>query len=131
MELATAHPRVIQVIEDSRGLELEEALGIKRDLGELVVIAHCVHLAEQGREVMALIDDQGGQELAAHWSVNVLTIEDVLHLAIHRGHFPTRADLRDAYQKLRRYGDGMLPLESSGLVEVYKQWAMERDESGR
>ncbi|MGW4642278.1 hypothetical protein ACWEN6_27450 [Sphaerisporangium sp. NPDC004334] len=126
VELATAHPRVIEVIEDIRGLELEQALSIRRDLGELIVIAHCVHLAEQGQEVMALIDDQGGQGLAGRWGVEVLTIEDVLHLAIDKGHFPTLFALRSAYERLRNYGDGMLPLEISGLLEAHKQWAAEK-----
>ncbi|MEU9886999.1 hypothetical protein [Sphaerisporangium sp. NPDC051011] len=127
IEVETAHPRVVEVIEDIRGIELEQAVRIKRDLGEVVVIARCVHLAEQGQNVMALIDDQGGQALAARWGVPILTIENVLTLAIQRGHFPTRGDLRKAYDRLREYGDGMLPLEKSGLIEEYQQWEGQRD----
>ncbi|MEV7969447.1 hypothetical protein AB0O34_26200 [Sphaerisporangium sp. NPDC088356] len=127
IEVETAHPRVVEVIEEIRGIELEQAVRINRDLGEVIVIAHCVRLAEQRRNVMALIDDQGGQALAARWGIPVLTIENVLTLAIHRGHFPNRADLRKTYDKLREYGDGMLPLEKSGLIEEYQQWEVQRD----
>ncbi|GGL13008.1 hypothetical protein Sme01_20260 [Sphaerisporangium melleum] len=123
VEVETAQPRVVEVIEEIRGMEIEEAVLVRRDLGEVIVIAHCVHLAEQGWNVTALIDDQGGQHIAARWNVPVLTIEDVLTLAIHRGHFPGRADLRRVYDKLREYGDGMLPLEKSGLIEEHQQWA--------
>jgi hypothetical protein len=123
LEAATAPARVVQVIEDIRGAELEQAIRMPRDLGEVVVVAHCVHLSEQGHEVMALIDDQDGQRIAARWNVPVLTIEDVLTLAIHGGHFPSRADLRQAYGRLRQYGQGLLPLERTGLLDEHERWS--------
>ncbi|MFG1957556.1 hypothetical protein [Nonomuraea sp. NPDC049028] len=122
LEVATAPPRVVEVIEEIRGLELEQAIRARRDLGEVVVVAHSVHLAEQGHEVIAAIDDQEGQRLAARWCIPVLGIEDVLSLAIQLGHFPTLTDLRQAYTRLRQYGDGLLPLEKTGLLDTHQQW---------
>ncbi|WP_433510729.1 hypothetical protein ACQP2T_43680 [Nonomuraea sp. CA-143628] len=122
LELTTAPPRVVEVIEEIRGLELEQAIRARRDLGEVVVVAHSVHLAEQGHEVIAAIDDQEGQRLAARWRIPVLSIEDVLSLAIQLGHFPALTDLRQAYTRLRQYGDGLLPLEKTGLLDIHQQW---------
>lgn len=122
LEIVTAPARVIEVIEDIRGLELERAVRTRRDLGEVVVIAHCVHLAEQGRHVIAALDDQEGQRLASVWNVPVITVEDILTLAIHLGHFPTVSALRQAYTRLREFGDGLLPLEKTPLIAAHTQW---------
>ncbi|MEV0583163.1 hypothetical protein [Nonomuraea sp. NPDC050310] len=122
LELATAAPRVVEVIEEIRGLDLEQAVRARRDLGEVVVVAHSVHLAELGHEVIAALDDQEGQRLAARWNIPVLSIEDVLTLAIELGHFPSIAELRRGYARLRAFGDGLVPLEKTSLVEVHRRW---------
>ncbi|MCW2938208.1 MAG: hypothetical protein JWN00_1193 [Actinomycetia bacterium] len=123
LDAETTPRRVIEVIEHIRDIGLESAVRARKDLGEVVVVAYCVHFADQGHEVMALIDDQEGRLLAASWQVPVLTIENVLTLAIHLGHFRARSDLQKAYARLREYGDGLLPLEKSGLLEGHVQWA--------
>lgn len=117
-----APARVVEVIEQIRGLEFEQAVRRRRDLGEVVVISHAVHLSEQGHHVIALIDDQEGQHLASRWGLEVLTIEDVLAIAINLGLFPTVGRLREVYEKLRAYGDGLVPFPKSGLGEHHDLW---------
>ncbi|MET9615416.1 hypothetical protein [Kitasatospora indigofera] len=119
---ADAPARVVEVLEDIRGLQAEQALRQRRDLGEAVVVAHGVHLQEQGHEVYVAIDDQGGQNLAADHDLTVLTIEDTLTLAIDGGHFATEGELKKTYKKLRGFGDGMLPYERTDLSETYRKW---------
>ncbi|MCF2526288.1 hypothetical protein [Yinghuangia soli] len=126
VELATGFARVIEVIEDIRETDLEQAVRQHRDLGEVVVVAHAVHLAEQGVDVKVLIDDHGGQRLAARWGLEVLAIEDILTMAVELGFFPNAADLVGAYAKLRAFGDGMLPFEKSGLKETHALWKSRR-----
>ncbi|PWG12309.1 hypothetical protein DF268_17075 [Streptomyces sp. V2] len=123
LELCTAPGRVVAVLEEIRDLEFEQALQESRDLGECVVVAHGVHLAEQGHAVTLLMDDAGGRRLADRWRLPHLTIEDVLVVAVHAGCFPTLDDLKQAYQQLQRFGSGLPDFGRTPLAEDFRDWS--------
>ncbi|MDN3265731.1 hypothetical protein QWJ26_39220 [Streptomyces sp. CSDS2] len=122
LEAASAPARVIEVFEDVRGRQLEDALREPKDLGEAVVVAHGVHYKDQGHEVLVAIDDQGGQALAQCRELDIITVEDVLIMAIEFGKFPTEGDLKKAYAKLRAFGDGLPPYGATDLGVCFKGW---------
>ena len=124
LELDTAPVRVIDVLEEIRDLDFEQALLDSRDLGEHVVIAHGVYLKEQGFSVALLIDDHGGQRTAQRWEMTILTMEDVLTLAIHAGCFTALDDLRRAYRKLQEYGSGLPDFRHTALPNNFSRWAV-------
>ncbi|MEU2247491.1 hypothetical protein [Streptomyces sp. NPDC019224] len=122
LEARTAPARVIEVFEDVRGRQVEDALRDAKDLGEAVVVAHGVHYQDEGHEVLVAIDDQGGQALAADRDLEVMTVEDVLVMAIEFGHFSTEGDLKNVYGKLRKFGDGLPSYAQTPLAICYKEW---------
>ncbi|BBA99432.1 hypothetical protein RVR_6046 [Actinacidiphila reveromycinica] len=122
LRAAAVSPRLVEVFEEIRGLQFEQALRRPKDLGEAVVIAHAVDLAERGHEVYVAIDDQDGQATSARYDLTVLTIENVLQLAVLQGRFPTDGDLRKAYARLRSYGDGLVDFGLTDLPTTFKEW---------
>ncbi|MEV5457062.1 hypothetical protein AB0L17_01930 [Streptomyces cellulosae] len=122
LEARTAPTRVVEVFEDVRGRQLEDALRDSRDLGEAVVVAHGVHYQDLGHEVLVAIDDQGGQALATERDLEVITVEDVLVMAIEFGHFRNEGELKKDYEKLRGFGDGLPPYARTPLSISYKEW---------
>lgn len=122
LEARTAPVRVLEVFEDVRGRQIEEALRASKDLGEAVVVAHGVYYRDQGHEVLVAIDDQGGQAIASARDLDVITIEDVLVLATEFGHFPTEGELKRVYRKLREFGDGLPSYGQTRLAIAYKEW---------
>jgi hypothetical protein len=114
--------RVIEVLEDLRQAEFEQAVRRRRDLGECVVVAHGVHLQEQGHQVTLLMDDAGGQLMAAHRNLICATIEDVLVLAIHAGCFASVDQLAETYRKLQTYGSGLPDLRHTVLRDSFRLW---------
>lgn len=122
LQARTAPARVIEVFEDVRGRQMEDALRESKDLGEAVVVAHGVHYRDLGHEVFVAIDDRGGQVLANDRDLDVLTIEDVLRMAIEFEHFPTEGELKRVYGKLRGYGDGLPAYSQTDLAIHYKEW---------
>ncbi|MFC9849864.1 PIN domain-containing protein [Streptomyces prasinus] len=122
LEIGSAPARVVEVLEEIRDLEFDQALRRSRDLGECVVVAHGVHLSEQGHEVTLLMDDAEGRQLADEWALQHLTIEDVLVLAVHAGCFDTLDTLKQAYHRLRQFGSGLPDFPRTPLMEHYREW---------
>lgn len=114
--------RVIGVFEELRQTEFEQAARQRKDLGECVVVAHGVHLREQGHDVTLLMDDGGGQTMAAQHDLVIATIEDVLAIAVHAGCFASLEMLTKAYGQLQAYGSGMPPLGQTALPAVFRNW---------
>ncbi|MGW5968929.1 hypothetical protein [Streptomyces sp. NPDC055186] len=123
LEIDSAPARVVEVLEEIRDLEFDQALRRSRDLGECVVVAHGVHLSEQGHEVTLLMDDAEGRQLADEWSLQHLTIEDVLVLAVHAGCFDTLDALKQAYHRLQQFGSGLPDFPRTALTEYYREWS--------
>ncbi|WP_159043264.1 hypothetical protein [Streptomyces sp. NBRC 110028] len=122
LQAQSAPDRVVEVFVEVRGRQLEDALRESKDLGEAVVVAHGVHYQDQGHEVLVAIDDQGGQALAAERDLHVITVEDVLGLAVEFGKFSTEGDLKKAYEKLRKFGDGLPSYGYTPLPIRFKEW---------
>ncbi|MFI0162714.1 hypothetical protein ACH4OH_30340 [Streptomyces albidoflavus] len=122
LQAKSAPARVVAVFEDVRGRQLEDALRQPKDLGEAVVVAHGVYYQDLGHEVLVAIDDQGGQALAAQRNLTVITIEQVLSLAIDFEKFPTEGELKEVYEKLRKFGDGLPPYGTTSLPLHFKEW---------
>jgi len=114
--------RVIEVLEELRQVEFEQAVRQRKDLGECVVVAHGVHLQEQGHSVTLLMDDAGGQLMAARQSLICATIEDVLVLAINAGSFADIEQLTEAYRKLQAYGSGLPDIRHTVLRDSFRLW---------
>jgi hypothetical protein len=114
--------RVVEIFESLRAAEFEQAISKPKDLGECVVVAHGVHLSEQGHDVTLLMDDHGGLVMAAEARLTCATIEDVLALAVHAGCFPRLADVRAAYRKLQRFGSGLPDFARTALAGQHRDW---------
>lgn len=122
LQAQSAPPRVVEVFEDVRGRQLEDALSERKDLGEAVVVAHGVHYQDLGHEVLVAIDDRGGQALAAGRDLAVITMEEVLEMAVEFGKFSTEGQLKKDYEKLRRFGEGLPPYGYTSLSARFKKW---------
>ena len=125
-ELATAVNRI-------SGMPVERRIRRSEDLGEVMVIAHAVVMAEGGNDVYVLIDDGGGRKMAgsearrldrlrragrnvgAIWLVGTVT---VLDSAFGGEYLPDRGAMRDLYQRLRGLDDGLQPLDATGLMDL-------------
>ena len=122
LEVDTAPARIVEVLEEIRDLEFDQALRQSRDLGECVVVAHGVHLAEQGHEVTLLMDDGGGQRLADEWSLPHLTIGGCPGARRLRGVFKTPAALKQRYRRLQEFGSGLPDFPRTPLAEHFPKW---------
>lgn len=118
-------PEVVAAVVRIRGVGAARALAMPKDLGEIVVIAHAVHLREQGRDVQVLIDDQGGQQLADEEDLDVVTIEVLLMAGVARGVLAS-AELRKTYEQLIPFGGGLPTWDASDLKKLHQQWKREQ-----
>lgn len=138
-ELTTELNRTVQRI--SR-MEAERRIRLKRDLGELMVLAHAVVLAEEGHDVTVLIDDSDGRELAereirrldrlrnsgkAVGSIELWGTIEILQKAAASSHIPNRGEMRKLYERLRPLDTGLPPLESTDLLSA-EHWQKEQKE---
>lgn len=118
-------PEVVATVARIRGVGAARALKMPNDLGEVVVIAHAVHLRKHGRDVRVLIDDQGGQQLAEDEGLDVVTIEVLLMAGVDLG-IITPAQLRKTYEQLIPYGGGLPSWDASEMKKLYAQWKRDR-----
>jgi len=114
-------------------LPMEQRIHHPKDLGEMMVIAHAVVVAEAGADVLVLIDDGGGRRLAdveirrlqrkqqageAVGNIGLISSLTVLERAAGGEYLPGRAELRALYARLRGLDDGLPPIESTGLLSL-------------
>lgn len=124
-------PELESVIRRMTQLPMDRRLRDPKDLGETMVIAHAVVLAESGEQVTVLIDDGKGAQLAsleirrlarqrergrAVGEVLLVNSLTVLRKAAGTQHIPDRGAMRSLYQQLRRLDDGLPPIEGTGLL---------------
>lgn len=115
------------------GMPMANRMKNGKDLGETMVVAHAATQAEQGWDVTVLIDDGGGQKLAAleskrldrrrildtqTGSLRIITTLTVLEQSIATKHLPDQAALRKLYDRMRSLDDGLPPLETTGLLKL-------------
>ncbi|TYR17778.1 hypothetical protein FYJ88_02780 [Corynebacterium urealyticum] len=126
-------PELGVVVSRLTGLPLMERKRRSRDLGELMVIAHAVVAAEQGNDVIVLIDDGEGRRMANQearrlqrlrasgssvGSLALISTVTVLKNAAGKEELPDRSSLRKLYARLRSLDDGLKPLEETGLLDL-------------
>lgn len=136
-------PRFLEVLPDDPTPELLTALerisrqpwgqrlATAKDLGETMVVAHAVVLAEAGQRVTVIIDDRGGAELATNesrrldrlrgagrpcGSIGLVNTVTILEKAAGGEHLPDKRVMREVYGRLRGCDDGLLPITRTKLL---------------
>lgn len=125
-------PELSAVCSRLTGLPLPQRLQQAKDLGELMVIAHAVVQAEQGRHVTMLIDDGDGHTLAALetarlerlrrsrpnlGTLRITSTVGILLAARGSAHLPDRASAKKVYAALSACDDGLGPIGKTGLLD--------------
>lgn len=126
-----ATPELSVVVNRMTQLPMSQRRQNRKDLGEIMVIAHAVVAAETGENVTVLIDDQWGRTTATYEAnhllrlqqagrpvgrLNIITTLTVLKNAAGKEYIPDRRTMRDLYTKMRRLDDGLIPLEDTNLL---------------
>ena len=121
------------VVQRIAGMPMVERIRSNKDLGETMVVAHAVVAAERGEQVIVLIDDGGGREVAAReaarpqrlkeqrpevGAISLVTTVTVLKKAAGGNHLPDKDAMRDLYGRLRGIDDGLLPIAQTGLMDL-------------
>ncbi|MFE3455913.1 hypothetical protein ACFXKD_00080 [Nocardiopsis aegyptia] len=124
-------PELAAVVQRITHQPMAERLRRPRDLGELMVIAHAVVIAEAGQQVSVLIDDGEGARTATSeinrlerlrrsgrtvGSITLVSTLTVLELAAQKKHVSGKADMRRLYGRLRELDDGLPPIEATRLL---------------
>jgi hypothetical protein len=124
-------PELGAVVRRITQLPMERRLMDSRDLGETMVVAHAVVLAESGETVTVPIDDGKGAELATSeirrlkrqrdlgrtvGEIILASTLTVLKRAAGTEHIPDKTAVRSLYLQLRGLDDGLPPIEQSGLL---------------
>lgn len=103
------------------GVPLAQRLLEKKDLGELLAIAHACIRIRHGETVHLLIDDGNGKQLADGQKIRTISTISVLRAAIVRGYFEDRGKLKALYERMRRVDNGLVPVNVSTLLDK-KLW---------
>lgn len=113
------------------GMPMADRLTTRKDLGELMVISHATVAAESGLDVVVLIDEINGAQLAGSeqrrldrlrgqdqgvGSMKLVNTATVLAAAAGTNHIPDRGAMRDLYSRMRKLDDGLVPIEKTGLL---------------
>lgn len=125
-ELAAAVTRIT-------GTPFSQRVKMSKDLGETMVIAHAVVAAEAGNEVIILIDERSGTQIAAGQQrrlerlraagstvgrIGLVNTPIVLKKAATSGVISGKSDMRSIYERLRGLDDGLPPIDSTGLLSA-------------
>lgn len=104
-----------------------------RDLGEIMVVAHAAVAAESGQNVVVLMDDSEGRRIVAAEQqrltrlhsedqmvgrIHLISTHTVLKKAAGGKYLPDRNSMRQLYEKLRGLDDGLVPLQSTELLDL-------------
>lgn len=127
---------LVSVVERMTSMPFQERVLHPKDLGEVMVIAHAVVLAENGADVMIVIDDGYGARMAdaevrrlermrdqgsAVGAISLVRTATILEAAIMRRQLRDRRELRHLYTRMRGLDDGLEPIERTGLL-ANKLW---------
>ena len=115
------------------GKPFEKRIHISKDLGEVMVVSHASVAAESGENVIILIDDSYGRQIAAlearrldrlrsmgrpAGSIRLISTLTVLQKAAGREHIPNRQAMRKLYSRHRQLDDGLAPIEQTSLLSL-------------
>ncbi|MGW9350840.1 hypothetical protein SAMN05421803_10941 [Nocardiopsis flavescens] len=124
-------PELAAVVQRITRQPMAERLKRPKDLGEVMVIAHAVVIAEAGGRVTVLIDDGEGARTATSEinrlerlrrsgrPVGTFTLVgtlSVLERAVQKKQVSDKADMRHLYRRLRELDDGLPPIETTRLL---------------
>ena len=124
-------PDLVRVVNRIAQQPMSQRLKQSKDLGETMVIAHAVVAAEAGADVIVLIDDGLGAETATremrrldrlratHRTVGSIRLAGtltVLEKAAGTAYVKDKTRMREIYQRLRNFDDGLPPIEKTSLL---------------
>ena len=124
-------PELAAVVHRITRQSMEQRLKHPQDLGETMVIAHAVVVAEAGETVTVLIDDGPGTRIAtveirrlrrlqasgrAVGSIRLVSTLTVLERAAGGPYIPDKLAMRTIYTRLRDLDDGLPPIERTNLL---------------
>lgn len=127
-------PALSAVVARIGGTPMADRLTIPKDLGELMVVSHAVVAAESGSDIVALIDETAGAELAASeqrrlgrlgsqgravGSIQLVNTATVLEAAAGKAYLPDRAAMRDLYKRMRSIDNGLVPISKTRLLSAH------------
>lgn len=87
--------------------------------GEMVLIAHARLPLAQGRDVVAMIDDQDAIELAEKAGIDTFTTVEFFQECVQRNFIKNKAELRKLYGYVCTQDDGLLPFIRTDLVKEF------------
>jgi hypothetical protein len=124
-------PQLAAAVERITSVPMAERMSQSRDLGEVMVLAHAAIQAESGRDVVVLIDDGRGADLAATeaarlrrlsnqgrsvGALSLMNTQLVLERAAGRNYIPDRNAMRRIYTQLRQCDDGLVDIRQTDLL---------------
>lgn len=127
-------PELLSALERITRQPWGQRLSTAKDLGETMVVAHAVVLAEAGQSVRVIIDDRGGAELAtneirrldrlratgrAYGSIVLVNTVTILEKAAGTEYLPDKQAMREVYGRLRGCDDGLLPIQQTRLLSTH------------
>ncbi len=87
--------------------------------GEMVLVAHARLLLAQGRDVVAMIDDQDAIKLAEKAGIDTFTTVEFFQECVQRNFITTKAELKQLYGFVCTQDDGLLPFARRELVHEF------------
>lgn len=109
-----------------------------KDLGETYVVVHATKRALDGDRVFVIIDDGGGQDLAARaqryltaqrgratnvGTLALVTSETILHSQIRTQRIPDKPTMRRIYEQLRQVNSGFAGISTTDLL-THERWSL-------
>jgi hypothetical protein len=129
----TVTPQLAAAVERITSLPMAARMRQSKDLGETMVLAHAAVQADKGRDVVVLIDERRGAELAALeaarlrrlgkqgrcvGTLSLMNTHLVLERAAGRVYVPDRTAMRKVYGQLRQCDDGLVDIKQTDLLSA-------------
>lgn len=124
-------PELNSVVHRISSMPMADRITDGRDLGELMVIAHAVVIAEGGTDAFVFIEDGGGARIARRQSsllerrrkagepvgaLKLINTQTVLERAVIGGHIKDRAEMRKLYADMRLKDGALVPIDDTNLL---------------
>lgn len=124
-------PELNSVVHRISSMPMADRITDGRDLGELMVIAHAVVIAEGGTDAFVFIEDGGGARIARRQSsllerrrkagepvgaLKLINTQTVLERAVIGGHIKDRAEMRKLYADMRLKDGALVPIDDTDLL---------------
>ncbi|TFD70534.1 hypothetical protein [Cryobacterium fucosi] len=90
-----------------------------KNRGEMVLLAHARLIQKQGRDVVAMIDDQDAIRLANKAGIPSFTTVDLFEESVLHGLITSRPQLKRLYSLVANQDDGLLSFHLTGLTNAF------------